>query len=90
MAFGGSHPAYDHLDVRKSMEKRNGKQPGDPHKGAQAFYNLAVQKDPPLRCVVGTDAYSGIKSKLEAYTENVKKYEELSNSTDVDGYVAPK
>jgi hypothetical protein len=28
-------------------------------------------------------------NKIEKYEENYKKYEQLSNSTDVDGYKAP-
>jgi hypothetical protein len=66
------------------MAKRHGKQAGDPFKGAEAFYELAVMKDPPLRCIVGSDAYEGITKKLEEYGQNVKRFEKLSNSTDVD------
>jgi hypothetical protein len=90
MDFGGDHPAYDHLNAKKSMEARNGKQAGDPYKGAKAFYELAVMKDPPIRCVVGTDAYAAMETKVKTYGESIKKYEKLSNSTDVNGYVAPK
>lgn len=89
MDFGEPHPEYEHLNAKEIMGKRHGAQPGDPKKGAQAFYDLAVMADPPLRCVVGTDAYAGINEKLETYRESVKKYEKLSNSTDVDGYVKP-
>lgn len=46
-------------------------------------------KDPPLRCVVGSDAHTAMKGKLETYQKDWKKYEELSNSTDVDGYKRP-
>ncbi|KAF2010449.1 NAD(P)-binding protein [Aaosphaeria arxii CBS 175.79] len=81
--------AYDHIDARSNAGKRHHTQAGDPVKGAQAFYELAVMKDPPLRCVVGTDAYKLISNKLKADLESVKKYEKLSNSTDVDGYQAP-
>lgn len=80
------HPAYDHIDAKTQMNKRNGTQAGDPPKGAKAMYELAVMKDPPLRVVIGSDAYKGIMSKLDTYSENYKKYEKLSNSTDVDGY----
>lgn len=51
--------------------------------------DLAVMKDPPLRCVVGTDAYAAINTKLDTYRESIKKFEKLSNSTDVDGYQKP-
>jgi len=46
-------------------------------------------KDPPLRCVVGSDAYTAINAKLDNYRENVKKFEKLSNSTDAEGYERP-
>jgi NAD(P)-dependent dehydrogenase (short-subunit alcohol dehydrogenase family) len=87
MEFGANkNEAYDHLDAEKAMSERNGKQAGDPKKGAKCMYDLAVMEDPPLRCVIGTDAYTGINDKLDSYRENVKKFEKLSNSTDVDGY----
>ncbi|KAI8941805.1 hypothetical protein NX059_003006 [Plenodomus lindquistii] len=89
MEFGEiSHPAYDDVDARKNAESRHHTQAGDPAKGAQVFYDLAIMDDPPLRCVVGTDAYAGINKKLEDYGESVKKFEKWSNSTNVDGYEA--
>ncbi|PNS15618.1 NADP-dependent 3-hydroxy acid dehydrogenase [Sphaceloma murrayae] len=78
--------AYDHIDPRSNAEKRNGTQAGDPAKGAKAMYELAIMKDPPLRCVIGTDAYAAMNTKLDTYSKNVKRFEQLSNSTDVDGY----
>lgn len=90
MAFAEEkNPAYDHLDAEKSMKERHGSQAGDPPKAAKVFYELGVMKDPPMRCIVGTDAYKRLGQKLETYGESRKKYEHLSNSTDVDGYKAP-
>ena len=89
MDFSTPHPAYDHMDAHARSEQLNGKQAGDPYKGAIAFYELAVMPDPPLRCIIGSDAYQGILGKLKEYEENVKRFEKLSNSTDVDGYKAP-
>lgn len=83
------HPAYDHLDAKKAMGERNGTQAGDPIKGAKAMYELAIMKDPPLRVVIGTDAYKAVMAKIQTYGENYKKYEKISNSTDVEGYQAP-
>ena len=89
MDFGTKkNPAYDHLDVQGSFDERNGKQAGDPVKAAKVFYELAVMKDPPIRCIVGTDAYGRMTKKLDQYGESVKHFEKLSNSTDVDGYKA--
>jgi len=85
MAFGEVKvPAYDHLDPEKRAKDRHGTQDGDPAKAAKDMYELAVMKDPPLRCVLGTDAYKGITAKLEEYKENVERFKELSNNTDVD------
>ncbi len=67
------------------MGDRNGSQAGDPIKGAKVMYQLAVMKDPPLRVVIGTDVYKAIMGKIEAYGVNYRKYEEISNSTDVEG-----
>ena len=90
MDFGEEkEPAYDHIDAKKSMGERHGKQAGDPAKAGKAFYELAVIDNPPLRCIIGTDAYERINTKLEKYQENVKRFEKLSNSTDVDGYQKP-
>ena len=84
------HPAYDHIDAEKAMSARNGTQAGDPIKGAKAMYELAVMRDPPLRVVIviGTDAYKAIMGKIDSYGENYRKYEKISNSTDVEGYKA--
>ncbi|OAL30252.1 hypothetical protein AYO20_08826 [Fonsecaea nubica] len=90
MTFAKRHPAYDHLDAEKHMTARHGKQAGDPKKGAKAMYELAVMPNPPLRVAVGTDAYKAVMNKLEQYEQNYTKYAELSNSTDVDGYVPPQ
>lgn len=89
MIFAERHPAYDHMDAKTTMTKRNGTQAGDPQKGARAMYEFAVMKDPPLRSVIGTDAYAAILNKLDTYNTNQRKYEELANSTDVDGYKKP-
>jgi len=84
------HSAYDHIDAKANAEKRNGTQAGDPKKGAKAMYELATLKEPPLRAVIGTDAYKAIMGKIKTYGEEYPKYEKISNSTDVDGYEAPQ
>jgi len=90
MDFGeNKKPEYDHFDAKAMMQKRNGTQAGDPPKGAAAMYELATMEDPPLRCVIGSDAYTAMNTKLENYSKNVKRFEKLSNSTDVEGYERP-
>lgn len=85
MDFGQKNTElYDHIPAKENASKRHMTQAGDPPKAALAFYELAVMDDPPLRCIVGSDAYQAITKKMEAYSENIKKFEKLSNSTDVD------
>lgn len=36
--------------------------------------------DPPLRTVIGSDAYTAIMGKIKTYGENYPKYEKLANS----------
>ena len=71
------------------MGERHGTQPGDPIKGAKAMYELAIIQDPPLRVVIGSDAYKAVMAKIDTYSQNYKKDEQISNSTDVDGYQRP-
>lgn len=85
MDFGEKkHPAYDHINAQETMGKRNGTQVGDPVKGGRAFWDIAKMEDPPLRVVIGSDAYQGVMDKIQQYQELYPKYKELSNSTDVD------
>ncbi len=53
-----NHPCAPDMDAQERMSARHGNQAGDPVKGAKAMYELAIMKDPPLRCVIGTDAVS--------------------------------
>lgn len=70
------------------MSQYHGNQAGDPVKGAKAMYELAVMENAPLRVVLGNAAYKMVMRKLESYKENYVRFEELSNSTEVDGYRA--
>ena len=89
MDFGEvAAPAYDHMNPKKNAGDRHMTQAGDPAKGAKAMYELAVMQDPPLRCVVGTDAFKAINGKMDTYRQNIDRFKDLSNSTDVDGYQA--
>lgn len=84
MDFTEPSPHYDHFDAKGFMTARNGNQEGDPLKAAKAIYDLAVMPEPPLRIVIGTDAYAKIIAKLNVDKELAFKYKELSNSTNVD------
>jgi NAD(P)-dependent dehydrogenase (short-subunit alcohol dehydrogenase family) len=91
MDFGANkHKAYDHIDAKANMTKRNGTQAGDPPKGADAMWQVAKMEEPPLRLVIGSDAHKAVMEKIKSYGENYPKYEKLANSCDVDGYERPQ
>src|SRR6202007_22183 len=55
------HPEYDSTVGATARFQRNynGKQPGDPKKAAQAIVQLSQEQKPPLRLLLGSDAYNG-------------------------------
>ncbi|KAK0266819.1 hypothetical protein LTS16_023546 [Friedmanniomyces endolithicus] len=85
----GIRSAYDHMDAKKTMGERHGTQAGDPVKGARAMWDIAQLPSPPLRTVIGSDAYKAIMGKIKTYGEEYPKYQELAESTDVEGYQRP-
>jgi NAD(P)-dependent dehydrogenase (short-subunit alcohol dehydrogenase family) len=60
----------------------NGKQPGDPAKAAAALLHLASLPEPPLRIVLGSDAYNAAEKNELAKIEAGRQWKGLSYSTD--------
>ncbi|CRG89108.1 putative oxidoreductase C162,03 [Talaromyces islandicus] len=77
-------PAYAHIDPRETAKALEKAQRGDPSKGANAMYELAVMEEPPLRIVLGSDALGHMLAKIEKYGADLKKYGHISTSTDAD------
>jgi NAD(P)-dependent dehydrogenase (short-subunit alcohol dehydrogenase family) len=77
-------PEYDSTVGATARFQRdyNGKQPGDPEKAAQALLLLASEENPPLRIVLGRDAYNAAEQNDFARIELSKQWKELSTSTD--------
>jgi NAD(P)-dependent dehydrogenase (short-subunit alcohol dehydrogenase family) len=78
------HPEYDATVGATARFQRgyNGKQPGDPKKAAQAIAQLAQEGNPPLRLLLGSDAYNGVEKNDLARLEEARAWKELSLSTD--------
>jgi NAD(P)-dependent dehydrogenase (short-subunit alcohol dehydrogenase family) len=70
--------------IRAGFEERNGLQPGDPAKLAEAIVRLADESNPPLRFLAGTVAVSAAEEKLRAMRTEFEKWRQLSVSTDGD------
>ena len=60
----------------------NGRQPGDPAKAATALLRLASMEEPPLRIVLGSDAYNSAEKNDLTKIELARKWKDLSYSTD--------
>jgi hypothetical protein len=78
-------PEYDATvgATARFQENYNGKQPGDPAKAAEAILTLASMDEPPLRIVLGSDAYAAAEKNDLAKVELGRRWKELSCSTDL-------
>lgn len=78
------HPEYDATVGAMARRQRDsdGKQPGDPAKAAAAVLHIASLSDPPLRLLLGTDAYNLAEQAALLKLESDRKWKDLSISTD--------
>jgi NAD(P)-dependent dehydrogenase (short-subunit alcohol dehydrogenase family) len=77
-------PEYD-TTVGKTVRfqrEYNGKQPGDPARAAAALLQLASVEEPPLRVLLGSDAYEAAEKNDLAKIELGRKWKALSYLTD--------
>jgi len=60
----------------------DGKQPGDPIKAAVALLHIASLSEPPLRLLLGSDAYNAAEKQTMQILAADKDWKDLSGSTD--------
>jgi NAD(P)-dependent dehydrogenase (short-subunit alcohol dehydrogenase family) len=79
-------PEYDSTVGATARFQRdyNGKQPGDPKKAAEAIVQVTQEEKPPMRLLLGSDAYNGAEKNDRARLEEAREWRELSLSTDFD------
>jgi NAD(P)-dependent dehydrogenase (short-subunit alcohol dehydrogenase family) len=63
----------------------DGKQPGDPVKAAAAVIRIAALADPPLRLLLGSDAYAAAEKHTQEILASDRQWKDLSVSTDYSG-----
>jgi NAD(P)-dependent dehydrogenase (short-subunit alcohol dehydrogenase family) len=88
LKYGGKPIAdYDarRAQIKESFEARNGKQPGDPAKLAQAMVHLAGQPRPPMRFAAGAFAVHTARTKFTGMLAELESYEKASVATDFTG-----
>ena len=82
----GAHAVADYDEqrtaLRASFEQRNGRQPGDPVKLAEAVVRLASEAEPPMRFVAGSIAFDSIAAKLAGVQAELERWRPLSVGTD--------
>jgi len=60
----------------------DGKQPGDPAKAAAALLHIASLPEPPLRLVLGSDAYDAAQRHASEILASDREWKALTTSTD--------
>jgi NAD(P)-dependent dehydrogenase (short-subunit alcohol dehydrogenase family) len=68
--------------VIDGLMTRSGQQLGDPDRGASAIIEAIEADEPPLNLVLGSDALSRAKARLERFEEDLHRWENLTLSTD--------
>ncbi|MFD0278757.1 oxidoreductase [Kitasatospora sp. NPDC127111] len=79
-------PAYDSVvgPVRTGLPESDGKQPGDPAKAAAAILAALDAERTPLRLALGNDAVDAILGNLDAAGRELREWEKVGRSTDLD------
>jgi short-subunit dehydrogenase len=67
--------------IRAGRQDKNGNQPGDPDKAAQALLTLIESENPPTRLFLGEDALGLVEQKLDAMRSEIAAWNALSRST---------
>ena len=68
--------------VRATFVEMDGKQPGDPHRGARAVIAAMEQDWSPPRLVLGNSGYDAVVDALEQTLADIRASEKLSRSAD--------
>lgn len=65
---------------RKLLAGNNGKQPNDPEKAALAIYDVVQMPNPPLRLLLGGDAYERAMQKIAQLTADFEGMKKVTTS----------
>jgi NAD(P)-dependent dehydrogenase (short-subunit alcohol dehydrogenase family) len=68
--------------IRAARAARSGKQTGDPLKAAQAILQVADAANPPVHLLLGSDALSFVRAKLDSLKQEIDAWEHVTVGTD--------
>jgi NAD(P)-dependent dehydrogenase (short-subunit alcohol dehydrogenase family) len=88
MAVHRFHEAYEQTVGLMNSYRAAAVALGDPAKGAQAILKIASVPEPPLRLLLGSDAFKIAREADEAKISGDETWKELTLSTDHDVEVA--
>lgn len=71
--------------IEKYLYGGDGQQPGDPQKAALAMIQVVESENPPLRLMLGADAYGLWEQKRQAEREEFEQWREVGQSTAYEG-----
>jgi NAD(P)-dependent dehydrogenase (short-subunit alcohol dehydrogenase family) len=80
-----SEPYRDTVGRSAAMHNTETLSLGDPAKVAQVVLQVAAMDDPPLRLILGSEAYTYAAAAARAQAESDERWHELTVSTDRDG-----
>lgn len=77
---------YDALfdPIRDARQKKSGNQAGDPAKAAKAVMDILNVPNPPVHLLLGRDALSLVRTKLDDLQREFTQWEHITTSTDFD------
>jgi NAD(P)-dependent dehydrogenase (short-subunit alcohol dehydrogenase family) len=68
--------------ITAAFDANDGRQIGDPTRGAQAILAAVKAENPPIHLLLGSDALRRAREKLDAVIEEIDRWEDLTRSTD--------
>ena len=82
-AVGDYRPLLE--SVRAAMVEQDGRQPGDPRRGARAVLDAMAQQPPPHRLVLGGAGFDEVIATFEKTLADLRANETLSRGADFTG-----
>lgn len=71
--------------IRQYLYGSSGQQPGDPHKAALAMMQAVESKEPPLRLMLGADAYALWEKKRASMDQELARWRTVGEETAFPG-----
>lgn len=68
----------------QGVASQSGQESGNPEKAAEALLELVESENPPLRLLLGKDAYQAANYKLSTMRETIEEWKEVTLNADFD------